>query len=223
MDAQANGIGLTKREINALIAFSSDDSDDRNKYGVFFRIRGDRVFARATNGRQSVEADGISNEEHHDGEWMVDRKFLTKAAKLVSGNGKLRLPFEGASLRRAVGPDDSYERDEDAAIAQAEFPDLAEILKRPSGRKLTAHLSLGDADIIKALVAVSKAADRALTLRVPPSADVPTILEAENEEMNTKWTVSIAPYAMPAKKGGKGRGKGKDDRQQDLPGAEAAE
>lgn len=226
MDANAQGIGINKRELSALLAFTSKDSEDRNKFGVLFRVDGDRVFARSTDGRKSVEADGISDGAHHNGEWLVDRAFLVKAGKIVTGSNVLRLPFEGASLHRAVTEGEEYSRDEpDAAIAQHSFPDLTKALKTPSGRNLTAHVSVGDRDTLVALALVAKAADRSLTLRVPATADVPSIWEAQNDDTETKWTVSLAPYSMPAKKSGKGkgRGKGKDDRQQELPGAEAAE
>jgi hypothetical protein len=147
MNCTENGVGFTAAEIRCLLKFASKEDADRNKRGVQIVVHGDRVWARATNGVNSLELDGVSDGQLPNGEWFVDRGFLEMAVKLVVGvKAVLRLAFSGASLHRAIREENeveigSLEVPAEAAIADVSFPWNKAELKTPARNRTIAHCS----------------------------------------------------------------------------------
>lgn len=147
MNCTKNGVGFTAAEIRSLLKFASKDDADRNKRGVKIVVSGDRVWARATNGVNSLELDGVSDGKLKDGEWFVDRSFLEMAVKLVVGvKAVLRLAFKGASLHHAIREENevevgTIEVPNEAALADVSFPWDKAALKTPQRSRTIAHCS----------------------------------------------------------------------------------
>jgi hypothetical protein len=147
MNSTANGVAISGPELRALLKFASKEEADRDKYGVQVVIKGEKVWARATNGQVSLELNGISDTRHADGEWFVHRDFLVRGGKLITGEkAVLRLEFSGSSLNRALVEQNdveiaSMEVPADAAVAQVSFPAVDKQVKLPARSRTVAHCS----------------------------------------------------------------------------------
>jgi hypothetical protein len=147
MNCTEQGVGFNSKEIRTLLKFASREDADRDKYGVKIVVKGDRVWARATDGHNSLELDGESDEQLDTGEWFVHREYLEQAVKLVVGvKAVLRLSFSGASLNHAIVEDNgvetgSFDVPHDAAVADTTFPWAKDLVSVPSRRRTIAHCS----------------------------------------------------------------------------------
>ncbi len=174
MEANVNGVAFTKAELRALREFSSKEPTDRDRFGVQVEIRGDRVFARATNSRICLQLDGESDGEQPDGEWFVDQKFLIDGRKELEGKQVLRLNFTGASLHEATVEENGVTRltiqnESDAAIAQVSFPQVSKTLKMPPSRRDKVHCVALGAGYLRAVQLAADAVEEDLVEVFPPS------------------------------------------------------
>jgi hypothetical protein len=230
MNCNEKGLGLTAAQIRVLGKFASKEDSDRNKKGVKVVIDGDRAWARATNGINSLELDGASNGHHHGGEWFVDRGFLEKAVKLVVGvKAVLRLQFSGASLNHAIVEENdvetaSFDVPQDAALADVSFPWEKEGLKLPSRSRRIAHCSALPGEYAALLQEVEAAVGANYTDLYPPqSPDHPWVFECNAAGQTVARGTLKAAKSVAATKGedepeeeDKPKGKARRGRQQEL-------
>ena len=94
MHSTIKGIELTKRELNALLAFTGDQEAHAV---VHFRIKGAELFAGSTGNQKSVLCEA-TNEGADDGEWAVPREYLQGLAALCQ-EGSAKVP---ASICRLI-------------------------------------------------------------------------------------------------------------------------
>lgn len=181
MFADKNGISCTSKELRALLAFASKEEAQRDLYGVHFRIEGDKVFARASNGRISFQLQGIHDGKLKDGEWLVGRDFLVDGKKEIEGKQVLSLAFKGASLRDAVVRENGVARltvqnEADAAISQASFPAIEKHTKIPSSRREIAHcMAIGAAYLKPVQYAADAVEVEYIDWYPPKDADSPVV------------------------------------------------
>lgn len=190
MEANKNGIALTKDELRALREFASKEITDRDRFGVQFEIDGDRVYARATNSRICVQFDGISDGKHPSGEWFVEMKFLIDGRKELEGKQVLRLDFKGASLHDAFVEENSVRRgswssEQDAAVAQASFPQFSKSLKLPSKSREIVHCMALAPAYMKAVALAAAAVDEELVEFFPPSTPDGVVIFRAGSEKST--------------------------------------
>ena len=192
-----NGIELTKAEVAALLAFTADEPQRSDLYGVKFRVSESHVHARASNGHIAIDVVGM-NDDGSEHEWFVHRDFLRGAAKMADAKGAIYLMFSGASLNdaRMVNEDGleiaTFSWPTDAANAQASFPDdaLEKLLEPPSG-KATKSSTL-DADYLGLMKTVAKAAGvSGVTCYPPPKSDQRIMFRCEG--VDTTWVALVMP------------------------------
>lgn len=233
MNCTASGVGFTAAEIRGLLKFSSREESDRDKFGVLVVVKGDRCWARATNGQNSLELDGESDGQLHDGEWFVHRPFLEKSVKLVVGvKAILRLVFSGASLNHAIVQENDLETASmdvptDAAVADVSFPWAIELLKSPSRSRRIAHCSALPGAYGALLEVVEDAVGASYSDLYPPQDPEHPWVFVCNDAGKTvaRGTLKSAKSVASTKgeddadddepKAGK-RGRGKSDRQQEI-------
>jgi hypothetical protein len=181
MQADKNGIALSRKELRALLEVAAKEQESRDLYGVHFRIEGEKVFARASNGRISLQFEGISDGKLASGEWLVTRKFLVDGKKELEGKQVLTLEFSGKSLHDGVIRENGVAllrvtAESDAAVAQASFPAIEKHVKIPSSRREIAHCTAVGSAYLKA---VQYAADAVGVEHVdwypPKDADSPVV------------------------------------------------
>lgn len=208
MKSNENGIALTGAELGALLKVASKEKNDRDKAAVLFIAKGDRCYARATNGQIAVEVDGDGDGDL-DGEWLVTRDFLEEAKKLVAGVKQIaRLMFHGASLHEArieengleVG---SFHSPNDAAVAQHSFPNIDQSVKLPGGtRKKIAHCASIGIAYLSTIEAIGKAAGVEFAdMYAPKDRDSPFSFRC-GDGGDTIWTGSINPLPTAASSAG---------------------
>lgn len=174
MDAKSTGIALTRGELRALREFGSQEPTNRDMFGVQFTVEGDRCYARATDSRRCVVFEGESDKELGDRERFVDMKFLIDCRKSLEGKQVCRLNFSGASLHQATVEENgvgrlTIERDEDAAIAQTSFPQIAKTLKLPGARREKPHCVALASGHLKAVQLAADAVEEEMVDFFPPS------------------------------------------------------
>lgn len=241
MHANENGIALTKAELRALREFAAKEETDRNRYGVQFETKGNRVFARATDGRRCVEFEGI-NDGLHVGEWFVGQKFLIDGRKELEGKQVLRLCFKGASLHEAVVEENGITRltltsEQDEAVAQTSFPEIAKTIKIPGPRRERPHcvtLAEGHMRAVQlAALAVEEEmvdwfppaeADGLLVFRIAHDKQT-SCIGAMRANLSAESIVKASAIDEDDEEDDEDerpkRSRKKNGRQQDLPGAEA--
>lgn len=239
MEANKNGIALTKAELRALREFASKEITDRDRFGVQFEIDGERVYARATNSRICIQFDGISDGKHPDGEWFVEMKFLIDGRKELEGKQVLRLDFKGASLHDAFVEENgvrrgSWSSETDAAVAQSSFPQFSKSLKIPSKSREIVHCMALAPAYMKAVGLAAEAVDEELVEFFPPSTPDGVVVFRAGTEKSTSVIGGIkANVTAEAVKEDddeeeddedekRKRGRKKNPKQPELPGAEAA-
>lgn len=236
MNANENGIALTKAELRALREFASKEPTDRERFGVKFIASGDRCFARATNSRICLELDGESDGTL-EGEWFVDQKFLIDGRKLLEGKQVLRLKFSGASLHEACVEENGVEREtlgaqQDAAIAQITFPPIEKTLKLPSARRDRAHcFALAEGYLHALRLAAAAVEEEFVELFPPESADVLMVFRAGTERKTSLKGGILPGVTEESTRDGdededdekpKRRRSKKDDRQTEIAGTGAS-
>ena len=205
MICSKEGIRLKKPEAVALLAYAAKpkDKDRPHLAVVHFLIEGDRCWAYATNGHRAIECDGESDGKHHGGEWLVDRKFLDDAAKVVSGNNTLLLCFSGASLTHASVRDEmdaevkNFGWPGDAASSQRSFPEVRKIIKIPEHKKRAKCVTLSSeymADLKKVALAANRTG---IDLYPPEKPDAPLYFRVQ-ADVSTTWTGVIMPIRSDA-------------------------
>lgn len=217
MKATKDGVSLRRQELTALLMAASKEATNRNAYGVEFEIKGDLVFARATNEVMGLRAKG-DNEGGEDGEWFVHRDFLSAAHKLCTGKRAVVLEFSGASLHTAAITENGKRIEElvwegeGAAIAQATLPLVDKDLKTPSRRRTPGHYYATSAEHSSQIATVAKAAGVSHVTWYPPADPDTPVVFGVAEDGETQWTGIIRPTPATADDG--------EDEDQD---AEAAE
>jgi len=225
-----NGISLGRKELRALLEAAAKESESRDLFGVQFVIDGERCFARAHNGRVSLQFEGINQAKLKNGEWFVCRKFLVDAQKELEGRQVAVFAFSGASLREALIQEDGVTllhvtAASDVAVAQASFPQISRDVKIPSSRRDRAHcVSMGSAS----LKVVQYAADAVNAEHVdwyPPKNADQVVVFVAGAEKETTASGCIHPVPTKASTGEGGddedesprrRGRRSDSRQQEL-------
>jgi len=210
MDCNSEGIALNRVELVALLSFTSVEKSSRDYYGAAFTVEGDRCYARATDGKKAVEADGTSDKKFAKGgkrEWFVYRDFLIACRKLITGNQVARLIFNGASLHEAkfegVGDDDDGDIStlttrKDAANAQANIPAIAKQTKLPSTTRDVARCVTLAGPYLATLNKVAKAAaTEAIDCYPPKDKDTAAVFRI-GDGKETQWTVAIMPVKSVA-------------------------
>jgi hypothetical protein len=206
MHCNENGISLSRLELTALLDIASKEPSDRNRYGVLFRVDGDRCYARATNGEaMSVEAVGDSDAQHSAGEWFVHRDLLVNGKKLVTGKQVLRLQFSGASLNTVRVEENGVEISElhwptDAAVAQASFPTIDDSIKLPASNRKMARCAAANTAYLVCIDKVAKAAGVEFADLYPPKDKEGALVfrAGDDGERDTIWTGSIRPVPSNA-------------------------
>jgi hypothetical protein len=206
MDCTAKGVGFTAAEIRALLRFASKEDSEKNKRGVKVVVAGDRVWARATNGTNSLELTGASDGKLKDGEWFVSRDFLEFAVKMVVGvKALVRLCFKGASLHRAFKEENNKESGaievpDDAAIADISFPWEKAALRTPPKDREIAPCSALPGEYSALLAIVEDALDVEYTdLHPPADTETPWIFVIANKgPTSARGTLKAAKSAASA-------------------------
>lgn len=220
MQANENGLAFTKAELRALREFSSKEETDRNRFGVQIEIKGDRCFARATDGMRCLELDGQSDGTHGDGEWFVAQKFLIDGRKLLEGKQVLRLRFAGASLRKATVEENGVTREtisseDDMAIAQYSFPQIAKTLKLPSKTREKLHCVALAAGHMKAVQLAAECVEEEMVDFFPPSDPDGLLIFRVGDEKSTSVMGAIKANASAASILRKGEDDSDDDDESD--------
>lgn len=235
MNCTDNGIGLTAAEARVLLKLASDESSDRNRYGINFIVEGEVVLARATSGTGALELDGASSGQFQSSEWFVHREFIERAVKPIVGvKAVMRFGFAGASLRRVTYeendvPTNGFDAlDKDVAVPDVTFPWDKSRLKAPSKNRTIAHCSGAPGEYFALMAEVEKALGVSTSDIYPPTGpdDLWTIVVNDGGQTVGKLTFKCAksPAATTgngddpgAEDDGKKRGRGKKDpRQQEI-------
>lgn len=199
MQANHDGIGLTKPMLRALLEFASTDARDTNKCGVQFVVKGDRCFARASDGRRAVECVGASDGQCSEGEWLVSREFLVAVTRLLSGHRVARLQFDAANLYQAILEEDgnevsSFHVETSAAVAQKSLFDIAQLTKIPKSERSTNCVALPAAYMAGlSLVGKAMGSDVAIECFAPKTPDDPAIYRI-GDGGQVQWVVAILPW-----------------------------
>lgn len=198
MKKTPEGIQLSKNEITALLAFSSDEPEQIRYYGVHFVATEEHVKARASNGAIAIDALG-PNESGSENEWFVHRDFLRGALKVLDKKCTLTLKFSGASLHEAaVHNEDGIEVStfswpHDAANSQTSFADADEfdkLLKPPKGKGVKC-VTL-NADYLGLMTKVANAAEvYGIDCYPPTGKDGHFMFRCEGAD--TTWIAMVAP------------------------------
>lgn len=201
MKATTEGISLSRVELRALLAFASQEESDKNKWGVFFRVEGDKVLARATNGYASFQLEGV-NDGRKNQDWMVGRKFLVDGKKELEGKQVLRLNFKGASLHEATVLENdkdlgSWQSSEDATIRQVAFPWEDDEVKLPIERRKIAHCSAISTPYLKLVMLAADAVGVEVAHFYPPDGNLGPMVFTVGDEKQTSGCGMIKP--LPAK------------------------
>lgn len=218
MHSTNDGILVTQPELRALLAFSSREQTDRDKYGVQFAATTRACFARSSNGRICVQAHGEAGDL--TGEWFVHKDFLSAAYKLMTAKRAVLLEFSGASLHHASIRENDQEierlewQGEGAAIAQAAFPKVQKHIKLPKKSRTPAHCVAVCAEYLPVLDTIAKAAGVDFVDLYPPADPQSQLVFQAGGDESTSWTGAIWP--TPSKSS---TSKGDDSE----PDAEAAE
>jgi len=203
MHCNKEGISLDRKELRALLEVASKESDDRDKFGILFRVTGEKVYASATNGRVALEAFGIGDGAHSDGEWFVSREALVEGKKLLAGKQVLRLEFKGASLNHVRVEENGLELSslswpKDVAVAQCSFPAVKKDLKIPRRKREIGHCHSVAAAYLAVVELVADAAGVEFADCYPPeNSDQPYVFQCGADE-ETTWTGSILPLKTSA-------------------------
>jgi len=200
MKSTTDGISLSRKELTALLAFASQEETDKNKWGVHFRIAGEKVFARATNGYACFELEGI-NDGANDGEWMVARKFLVDGQKELESKQVLRLEFKGASLHEAAVLENDQELGrwqsaKDVAISQVTFP--WDGVKLPAANRKIAHCSAISTPYLKLVMLAAKAVDIETAYFYAPKDAGGAFIFTVGHDGKTSGLGSIVPLPVEA-------------------------
>lgn len=195
------GIALTSAELGALLEFASREPTDRDKYGVQFQVKSDRCWARATNGRIDLEADGSADGKHADGEWFIHRDLLVNGRKLVTGKQVLRLEFSGSSLHNVRVEENNIEIStltwpSDAAVAQVSFP-WEKITLPPSNRDVAKCTAVGAA-YLGLIEDVAKGAGVEFVDIYPPKDHGGVLIFKVADKGETEWLGLIRPVPSAA-------------------------
>jgi hypothetical protein len=211
MKSTSNGISLSRKELTALLAFASQNEAEKNMWGVHFRVEGEKVFARASNGYAHLELEGL-NEAGPDGEWLVARKFLVDGQKELESKQVLRLEFRGASLHEAAVLENDVELGrwqsaKDVAISQVSFP--WDGVKLPSSSRKIAHCCAISAPYLKLVMLAAKAVGVEIFYLYGPKDAAGDVTFTVGHEEQTSGIGVIKP--LPAK----AKGEGDDDEDGD--------
>lgn len=204
MKAIKDGVALRRQELSALLLAASREATNRNAYGVEFQVKGDVVFARATNDVLGLQAKG-NNDGFEEGEWFVHRDFLVAAHKLCTGKRAVVLEFSGASLNTAAITENGQRIEElvwegeGAAIAQWNLPLVQKDLKTPSKRRTPAHYYAVSSEHVAQVDKIAKAAGVSHALFYPPDAPDKALSFTVDDEGETQWTGIIRPTPAKAK------------------------
>lgn len=196
------GLFLSKAEIDALLAFASDNPESPTLYGVHFRVTRHEVRARASNGY--IALDGLGqNESERLSEWFVHRDFLRRAYKVLDNSHRLRLEFKGASLYHSTIVDadgnelSSFSWPTDAANGQQSFIDQAawdKLLKPPRGERQVSCIRL-NADYLSLMKKIASAAENdGIDCYPPADAEEKSLFRCKGED--TLWLAAIAPMRV---------------------------
>jgi hypothetical protein len=161
MKATTEGVSCSRAELTALLATASQDSADKNKWGVLFVCDGEKVFARATNGFGFLQFEGIS-ERKKTQTWMVNRKYLVDCQKELEAKQVVLFQFKGASLHEAAVMENDKElgtwtSKEDATIRQVAFPWEYDSVGIPDANRKIAHCATVSAPYLKIVMLAAKA------------------------------------------------------------------
>lgn len=206
MKCTENGIGLSKAELAALLAFAhpvDEEGKSSHMAVVYFRISEDHCWAYATDGHRCVEADGESDTKHADGEWYVRREFLDAAAKLLDARGLLRLGFSGASLTEARVENEFgdevavFQWPRDASPRQTSFPNVRGMFHLPSHSTACRATTL-NTGFLADLKKVAKAAGRSgIDVFHPADPKGATYFRCSGDP-TTVWTAVVLPMGESA-------------------------
>lgn len=198
MNCNENGVGFTKAELSALLAFTSKDEDRPHLCAVQVRVSDGRVWAYATDGHCAAEVDGMNEGEHIDGEWIVNKEFLAQGRQLITGKQVLRLAFSAASLNHARVEDMETGTEvsnlgwpHDAAYSQLTFPPVRDLLKLPPKERTVRCITLNP-EFLALVDKVGKAASGGADIYPPKDPLQPVVIRV-GAECATTWTLLIMP------------------------------
>lgn len=199
MKIEPQGIILYPAELRALVKFSAKDNENPLSV-VHFRTEGASVLAYATNGHRALQARGVAEGDHVQGEWTVFRDFLAKVLASIESQQYVALEVTGASLQGAAIRDaETLENvahltwHEDAATTQRTFPldGCRKAIVLPTTERPVRCVSV-NAEYLVDLALVAKAAgSKCIDLFPGKTREDPIIFRID--EFETEWMGAIMP------------------------------